>query len=71
MRDKGGEGVQNPENFADVLYVWSLGQQQPELSELIQEKVFIREIFDRGSRTGFLVLSSWDLFLIFSKCNIF
>ena len=22
--DKGGEGVQNPENFADVLYVWSL-----------------------------------------------
>ena len=21
--DKGGEGVQNPENFADVLYVWS------------------------------------------------
>ena len=24
MRDKGGEGVQNPENFADVLYEWSL-----------------------------------------------
>ena len=22
--DKGGEGVKNPENFADVLYVWSL-----------------------------------------------
>ena len=22
--DKGGEGAQNPENFADVLYVWSL-----------------------------------------------
>ena len=21
---QGGEGVQNPENFADVLYVWSL-----------------------------------------------
>ena len=25
MRTKGeGEGVENPENFADVLYVWSL-----------------------------------------------
>ena len=22
--DKGGEGVKNPENFADVLYEWSL-----------------------------------------------
>ena len=22
--EKGGEGVQNPGNFADVLYVWSL-----------------------------------------------
>ena len=22
--DKGGEGVKNPGNFADVLYVWSL-----------------------------------------------
>ena len=22
--DKGGEGVQNPKNFADVLYEWSL-----------------------------------------------
>ena len=25
---KGGEGVQNPENFADVLYVWSLTSAQ-------------------------------------------
>ena len=24
MRTKGGEGVQNPGNFADVLYEWSL-----------------------------------------------
>ena len=24
LRTRGGEGVQNPENFADVLYVWSL-----------------------------------------------
>ena len=24
--DKGGEGVQNPENFADVLYVWPLSE---------------------------------------------
>ena len=23
MRTKGGGGVENPENFADVLYVWS------------------------------------------------
>ena len=26
--DKGGEGVQNPENFADVLYVWPLMEKQ-------------------------------------------
>ena len=24
MRTKGGGGVENPKNFADVLYVWSL-----------------------------------------------
>ena len=24
MRKKGGGGVENPENFGDVLYVWSL-----------------------------------------------
>ena len=24
--DKGGEGVQNPEIFADVIYEWSLGE---------------------------------------------
>ena len=27
--DKGGEGVKNPENFADVLYVWPLTSVQP------------------------------------------
>ena len=34
---------------------------------------FIREIFDRGSRTGFLVLSSssGDHFLIFNKYDMF
>ena len=26
--EKGGEGVQNPGNFADVLYVWSLRKQR-------------------------------------------
>ena len=32
----GGEGVQNPENFADVLYVWSLSRgYHPILLELM------------------------------------
>ena len=26
MRTRGREGVQNPENFADILYEWSLVQ---------------------------------------------
>ena len=37
--DKGGEGVQNPENFADVLYVWS----QTPLVSLAAVKLLVQQ----------------------------
>ena len=40
--DKGGEGVQNPENFADVLYAWSLnGERAESLRHFVCLTVFL------------------------------
>ena len=48
---QGGEGVKKPENFADVLYVWSLKQYEAQ-SFISSSKTYLMQQLDMSMGMG-------------------